>query len=82
MTESVLLAITACIVGVVAIFLILTLLQPMLISHYGLFIGINPFNTSVVIILGLVVSIAAIMGLVPSIIAYKRSLKDGLSYKV
>ena len=82
MTESVLLAITACIVGVVAIFLILTLLQPMLISHYGLFIGINPFNTSVVIILGLVVSIAAILGLVPSLIAYKRSLKDGLSYKV
>ncbi len=82
MTESVLLAITACIIGVVAIFLILTLLQPLLISHYGLFIGINPFNTSVLIILGLVVSIAAILGLVPSLIAYKRSLKDGLSYKV
>lgn len=82
MTESVLLAITACIIGVISIFLILTLLQPILISHYGLFIGINPFNTSVLIILTLVVSIAAILGLVPSMIAYKRSLKDGLSYKV
>lgn len=82
MTESVLLAITACIIGVVTISLILTLLQPLLISHYGLFIGINPFNTSVLIILALVVSIAAILGLLPSIIAYKRSLKDGLSHKV
>lgn len=82
MTESVLLAITACILGVVAIFLILALLQPILISHYGLFIGMNPFNTSVLIILALVVSIAAILGLVPSIVAYKRSLKDGLSHKV
>jgi len=82
MTESVLLAIIACILGVVTISLILTLLQPLLISHYGLFIGINPFNTSVLIILALVVSIAAILGLLPSIIAYKRSLKDGLSHKV
>jgi putative ABC transport system permease protein len=82
MTESVLLAITACVIGVVTISLILTLLQPILISHYGLFIGINPFNTSVLIILALVVSIAAILGLLPSIIAYKRSLKDGLSHKV
>ena len=82
MTESILLAVSASIIGIVIIFLILTFLQPLLISHYGLFIGINPINTSMLTIIGLVIGIAAILGLFPSYVAYKRSIKDGLSNKV
>lgn len=82
MTESIFLAVTASIIGIAVILLILTVLKPILMSHYGLFIGLNPINTSILMIIGLVICIAAILGLVPSLVAYKRSLKDGLSNKV
>lgn len=82
MTESIFLAITASIIGISVILLALAALKPILISHYGLFIGLNPIYTSTLIIIGLVILIAAILGLIPSFIAYKRSLKDGLSNNI
>ena len=82
MTESVLLAVTGCLTGVAVIFLILAFLHPILISQYGLFISLNPINIYILTIIGLIVCVAAVLGLFPSLVAYKRSLKDGLSIKV
>ena len=82
MTESIFLALTASMLGVALILFALTILKPILMSHYGLFIGLNPINTPILIIIGLVICIAAILGLVPSFIAYRRSLKDGLNHNL
>ncbi len=81
MTESVFLALTGCLAGVIIVFFILSLLQPILVSQYGLFISVNPLNTYIIVVIGSIICISAILGLIPSIIAYKRSLKDGLSVK-
>ena len=81
MTESILLTIAGCILGIIIISLALLFIQPLLITHYGIFISLNPISTFLLIIFGCIIGAAAILGLIPSFIAYKRSLKDGLSIK-
>ena len=82
MTESVFLAVTGCLIGIAIIFLILTFLKPILVSQYGLFISLNPINIYILSIIGFIICVAAVLGLIPSFVAYKRSLKDGLSIKI
>ncbi len=81
MTESVLLTVIGCLLGIAIMFFILTILKPILITQYGLFIGINPINSYILIIIALVIALSAILGLIPSLIAFRRSLKDGLSIR-
>ena len=81
MVESILLAAIGCLIGIINVALILTLLKPLLITQYGLFISANFFNTYMLMIVGLIIFVAAILGLIPSIVAYKCSLKDGLNNK-
>jgi putative ABC transport system permease protein len=82
MVESILLAVIGCFIGIVNIFLILTLLKPLLITQYGLFISANIVNVYMFMIVGLIVIVAAILGLIPSFSAYRSSLKDGLNIRV
>ncbi len=82
MTESIFLTITGCLAGVAILFLILSSLSKVLMSQYGLLLGNNPLNTYTFFILAAITCIAAILGLIPSFIAYRRSLKDGLTVKV
>lgn len=82
MVEAILLAVVGCVIGIANIYLILTVLEPLLISHYGLFISTNLFNSYMLIIVGLIIVVAAILGLIPSIAAYRSSLKDGLNIRV
>ena len=81
MVESIFLATIGCLIGIINVALILTLLKPLLITQYGLFISANFFNTYMLMIVGLIIFVAAILGLIPSIVAYKCSLKDGLNNK-
>lgn len=81
MVESIFLATIGCLIGIINVALILTLLKPLLITQYGLFISANFFNTYMLMIVGLIIFVAAILGLIPSIVAYKCSLKDGLNIK-
>ncbi len=82
MIEAVVLALIGCLLGVALIFVLLSIIKPILVTEYGLFISAMPISLEMVYVLTIIISLAALLGLIPSLIAYKRSLKDGLTVKV
>lgn len=57
----------------------LWLAQPVLATHFGLFVGINPLGgQGAYIIVGILV-LAALVGCVPARVAYRRALSEGLT---
>ncbi|MCG8378281.1 MAG: ABC transporter permease [Proteobacteria bacterium] len=82
MIEAVVLALIGCLLGVALIFVLLAIIKPILVTEYGLFISAMPISLEMVYVLTIIISLATLLGLIPSLIAYKRSLKDGLTVKV
>lgn len=82
MIEAVVLAITGSLLGIIFIFILMAILQPILISEYGLHISAIPLSIEMLYVLAIVILLAALLGLIPSYLAYKSSLKDGLSVRV
>lgn len=79
MLEAGLLALIGAVIGMVLVYLGLTILAPLLETQFGVLLGpIGPgwrdFG-----ILGAVVGLALLLGAIPAWLAYRRSLADGLS---
>src|SRR5690606_25017156 len=75
------LALAGALLGVGLMYLTLWLAQPLILSHYGLFIPITapgPWEWS---LLGGILLAAVLMGSVPAWRAYRQSLIDGLSIR-
>ena len=82
MIETVVLALAGCLLGIILVLVLLMIIKPILITQYGLFISAIPLSIEMAYVLAIVIGLAALLGLIPSFIAYKRSLKDGLTVKV
>ena len=75
------LALTGVLLGLGVMYLALWLAQPIILSHYGLFIPITPPGLWDWSLLGAILVAAIIMGGVPAWRAYRQSLIDGLSIR-
>lgn len=81
LAESLLLAIGACFIGVLLLYLILITAQPLIESHFGLFVPIKMLGYYDAMLLLGVVLVSFVAGCIPALKAYRRSLADGLSIK-
>lgn len=75
------LALAGVLLGLGVMYLALWLAQPIILSHYGLFIPITPPGSWDWSLLGAILVAAIIMGGVPAWRAYRQSLIDGLSIR-
>lgn len=75
------LALAGVLLGLGLMYLALWLAQPLILSHYGLFIPITPPGRWDWGLLGAILLAAIVMGAVPAWRAYRQSLIDGLSIR-
>ena len=76
--EAMLTAAMGALLGLVFLYLGLTIAQPMLDSAYGLWLPIDPPSLREIYVLLAVVAASAIVSLVPAVRAYRMSLADGM----
>ncbi len=82
MSESLSFAVLGCLLGVILLYVLLLIAQPLMADYYGLHIAISSLSASDVSILGLIISASFVMGIVPGFRAYRASLMDGLTLRI
>jgi putative ABC transport system permease protein len=81
MLETLLLASAGCLLGVGLLSGALTLFQPVISEHFGLFIRTNPVNEFTFPVVAGIVAMACLLSLLPAILAYRGSLVQQLGSK-
>ncbi|ETX05381.1 ABC transporter permease [Candidatus Entotheonella palauensis] len=81
-SEAGILATLGCVVGVIMLYMLLFIAQPILEREFGLFIPIHPLSVYDVTVLGVIIGCGLLMGSVPALRAYRHSLADGLTIRV
>ena len=80
--ESGFLSMGGAIVGVLLVYVLSFLSQPLVEQHFGLFIPIQPLTvTAYFYVLGVIVA-GLLIGFVPALRAYRHSLADGLTMRL
>ncbi len=72
---------SGCFFGVLSLYLIQILIQPLITELYGLHLAINFLDSEQFVILIIAVFLSLLLSLIPGYIAYKQSLTDGLTVK-
>jgi putative ABC transport system permease protein len=80
--ESGLLAFAGCVLGVVMIYSLSFIFQPIVEQQFGLYVPVQPPTEAGWIYLGAVVIAGVLIGFVPAWKAYRNTLADGLSIRV
>ncbi|MCP5420329.1 MAG: ABC transporter permease [Gammaproteobacteria bacterium] len=81
-TEATLLASCGVLCGVGLLYLLLWIAQPVIESHWGLYIVIAPPTGREFILMALTVGAGCLAGLLPAWLAYRYSLADGMTVRV
>ncbi|MBD23987.1 MAG: peptide ABC transporter permease [Candidatus Marinimicrobia bacterium] len=81
LAEAILIAGFGCLMGLLSFYLGMTILQPMIETHLGLFVPIVPPMPREWLILGLVMIASTVAGLAPALMAYRQSLADGMTVR-
>ncbi len=68
--------------GIVLLYGLLVLGQPLLASRFGLLIGISGLTTHEMLLMGIVCVAGVLIGVIPGIRIYRHSLADGLTVRV
>jgi len=80
--EAGLLALAGTALGLVLLWALLALLQPLVDSRFGLYLPLGLPTAQEWMTLGIIVSGGILAGFVPAALAYRRALADGLTLKV
>ena len=67
--------------GILLLFLLLFIAQPILLTHFGLYFDIPFLSTYELILIGMVLIFGATAGLIPGWRIYRYSLNDGMTIK-
>ncbi len=82
MLESGCLAVAGAALGVLLLYGLLVIGQPLIETRYGLFIGIGRPGAWDWILLGIVVAAGILAGVLPSARAYRQSVADGMTVRI
>lgn len=82
MGEAGFLTLLGVLLGMILLYLLLLIGQPIIESRFGLFLEIGGLSTYEWVLLGAVVASGFLVGSIPSYRAYRLSLADGLSVRV
>jgi len=80
--EAVFVVSAGCFFGVLSLYLVQILTQPIITNYYGLHLAISFLDSEQFFILSAAVFISVLLSLIPGYIAYKRTLADGLTIKI
>ena len=80
--ESGLLSLAGCILGVIMIYGLSAIFQPIVEQQFGLYVPVQPPTVTGWIYLGSVLVAGLLIGFVPAWKAYRNTLADGLSVRV
>jgi putative ABC transport system permease protein len=80
--ESGLLSIAGCVLGVVLVYALLFVGQPLVEQHFGLYLPIRPLGGMELAYIGIVCVAGFLVGFVPAWKAYRNTLADGLSVRL
>lgn len=79
--EALLVTTIGVIVGIILLYGLLLLAQPLLMTHLGLYIEISTLSRYELMLIGLVLLFGAVAGLVPGYRIYRYSVNDGMTIK-
>ncbi|UAW98107.1 ABC transporter permease [Halopseudomonas nanhaiensis] len=82
LSEALALALTGIGCGLMILYAVLWLARPWLLTHYGLFIAIQPPAPTEWRLLGGILLASVLIGCIPAWRAYRMSLTDGLSIRI
>jgi putative ABC transport system permease protein len=82
MLESGCLAVAGAALGVLLLYGLLVIGQPLIETRYGLFIGISWPGPWDWVLLGIVVAAGILAGVLPSLRAYRQSVADGMMVRI
>ena len=81
-SEAGILATLGCVLGVIVLYMLLFIAQPILEREFGLFVPIHALSGYDMAVIGCIVGCGLLMGSVPALRAYRHSLADGLTIRV
>ncbi|MDJ0624071.1 MAG: ABC transporter permease [Desulfocapsaceae bacterium] len=79
--EAVLVTASGIAFGIILLYGLLLMAQPLLISHFGLHINISFFSSYELLLIGIILIAGVVAGLVPGWKIYRYSLNDGMTIK-
>ena len=79
--EAIFVTASGIIVGVILLYGLLIVAQPILITHFGLHIAISFFSSYELLLIGIVLIAGVVAGIVPGWRIYRYSLSDGMTIK-
>lgn len=82
MTESFVYAVLGSALGVVILYALLIIFQPLFQQTLGLHFAIAPLAGFEVLLIGAIIATATVLGIIPARRAYKNALTDGLTIKL
>jgi putative ABC transport system permease protein len=82
MGEAVFLTLLAIGIGVAMVYALVVVLQPWLVSAYGLYVAITWPSATELLLLALVAACGFVVGLIPGIRIYRYSLADGMTIRI
>ncbi|MDD1793702.1 ABC transporter permease [Enterovibrio makurazakiensis] len=81
-SEAVFLTLLGIILGVLALFVILGVSAPYVLSQYGLQLSSTWLNTQELTLIGIVLIAGFLVGVLPALRAYRQSLSDGMTIRI
>jgi len=82
MSEATALTLMGIILGVIGLYLILTITAPVIHSHYGIVLSLSMLSQHEWLLIGFVQLAGMTVGIIPSIRAYRQSLSDGMTIRI
>jgi putative ABC transport system permease protein len=80
--ESALLTVSGVIAGVALLYGLLFIAQPLILTNFGLFIGIGGLSLYELMLIGIVCAAGLTIGIIPGYRIYRYSLADGMTIKI
>lgn len=80
--ESILITLTACLAGLLALDVITWITSPWVQSHYGLTLSNEPLSPNESLLLACILIASAIASAIPALKAYRQTLLDGLTPRI
>lgn len=82
MSEATALTLVGIVVGVVGLYSVMSVLAPLIHSHYGIVISLSTLSIHEWLLIGFVQLAGMIVGIIPAIRAYRQSLSDGMTIRI
>jgi putative ABC transport system permease protein len=80
--ESAVLTVSGVVAGVALLYGLLFVAQPLILNHFGLFVGIRGLSLHELMLIGIICAAGLTIGIIPGYRIYRYSLADGMTIKI